>query len=90
MTLGFEREGRFYRGRKKEPGSHFYMCLTEHDVNYHNLPTHALDRQPHIGLELLFLIDTIIQLSKELSMLFCIVSKTYCGVKESQIARMFN
>jgi len=43
-----------------------------------------------ISLEMLFLIDTIIPLPKELSIVSCAASKTYCRVEESQNAIPFN
>ena len=53
--------------QKKEPSAHAYMCWIEHDGNYHNLLTHTLDHQLYVGLNLIYLIYTIIPLSTELS-----------------------
>jgi hypothetical protein len=50
MTSGFEREGGFCRDRKKEPGSHVYVCSAEHRGNYRNSLAHTLDHQPYIRL----------------------------------------
>jgi len=39
---------------------------------------------------MLFLIEAIIPLPKELSIILCAVSKTYCRVEESQFAKKCN
>jgi hypothetical protein len=77
--LGFEI------GRKKEPRSHFYICSAEHFGNYRNSLMYTLDHPPYIDVEVALLIEaipksvlfidaisieTIIPLSKKLSIVF--------------------
>lgn len=66
--------------QEKRARSHVYIYWAEHRRNYSNLLTHTLDYQPHAGLKILFLIyavlinfvriDTIISISKKLSIVF--------------------
>src|SRR4030042_119266 len=65
---------------QKEPASHFYMCRAHHCGNYTKLLMHTLDQRPYSGLKFvcfresiswrLYLIDAILLLSKELSIVF--------------------
>jgi len=41
MTLGFEGDGEFYSGGKKEISSQVCFCSAEHPGYHRNPPTHA-------------------------------------------------